>query len=48
MAGYVAPLSLDKHQMYEDDPLDFDIKLLRNHERDEEQPCAIQQSIGYI
>lgn len=41
MAGCVAPFSLAKHQMHEDHPLDFDITLLRNHEGDEEQPCAI-------
>lgn len=36
MIGCVASLSSDKHQMYEDFPLVFDIKLPRNHEGDEE------------
>lgn len=36
MIGYVASLSSYKHQMYEDFPFGFDIKLPRNQERDEE------------
>lgn len=42
MVECVAPLSLDKHLMCEDHPLDFDTKLLRNHEGDEEQRCTVQ------
>lgn len=41
MVGYVAPLSFGKHQMYEDHPVDFAIRLLRNDESDEGQPCAV-------